>query len=209
MCVKKNKFKKFNINNSKLKKINSKDFYIKKYPQNSNKYTKKYDFITKKIDWKKGAAELLGYGVIMPMIIALIIAILTAGQISSVKQNLAYASYSVGRAAVVSNNVESAKKRADAVMKEMYGDNFIGGTIDSNIQNDYIYKLKNGQTCYEIVAVGANAQWAKGDVIKCTIYERVVPILPFLDNIYSESLAMMIEAGGIYVGGAVDGNADI
>lgn len=138
----------------------------------------------KRISWRSGLSEVISFIIIVPCIVMLIMTILSAYLISTTNQQLLYAAYSVGRAAVVCENRELAENRANAIMAELYGSNYHSGSG----------ALSNGEASYYMEMVGSD-QWTKGTLIRCTVSQHITPSIPFLAKTYSKTLVMMIENG--------------
>lgn len=151
----------------------------------------------KKIKWNEGVSEMLSFAIVVPFVVLLICAILSATQLSIERQRLSYATYSVCRAGVVCENETYAEARTDAMMQELYGDEFIDGGFTMTLGS----KPKNGDTYYKLELVGAGADWKKENMVRCTVYRYVTPIMPFTSGYRSETIVMMIENG---VDSAVD-----
>lgn len=147
----------------------------------------------KKIQWDSGLSEILSFALLVPYIVLMLTAIIAAIHISSVEQKLSYAAYSVCRSAVICENKEYAQDRSAALMKEMYGKKYIQSGFDTKVNTDG--KYNDGDTFYTLELVGDNATWAKGNMIKCTIYQYVDSSVPFTSGFRAETIVMMIENG--------------
>lgn len=145
----------------------------------------------RKIKWDEGVSEMLSFVIVVPFVVLLICSILSAEQISAEKQKLTYAAYVVGRAAVVCENEEYAEARTDAMMQELYGNDF----VDGGFQNS----LKPAQGCsdtyYSLELVGDGTEWQKGNMVKCTVYRYITPLMPFTSGYRESTIVMMIENG--------------
>ena len=134
----------------------------------------------KKINWKNGSGEILGFCAIIPGLFALMLVLIATIQIGITKQKMEYAAYSACRAAAVSSDETVAQAQASGVADEYLGSL---GTINS-VNTD-------------IEVIDANGAWQKGHFVKCTITADVVTIMPALfGNINgqkSTSIIMMIE----------------
>ena len=142
----------------------------------------------------KGLGEILGFCYIVPFIVMLICAIIASAQITLASQRLTFAAYSTCRAAVVAEKEDLAKERGEAILKSLYGTNFnslqfvkesttLGEAYDDNEVNRVIEY------------VGTEAKWIKGDMIKCTVYQKITPLMPFTSGVRAQSVIMMIECG--------------
>lgn len=153
-----------------------------------------------KIKWRSGSGELLGFAIIMPFILMMIIAILSITQESNMKQRMTYATYVVARASSICADQERAVDRADAIMREMYGDKYVGPPaivgegwmgVDSAPAAIASSQQVHGQTvCFMKMM---SEEWRKGDILVITIQQYIEPLMPFSGNFHSQSLAVMIE----------------
>lgn len=142
---------------------------------------------------KSGVGEMLGFAISAPLLLLIMLAIISVMQITLSEQQLAYNAYSVGRAVATSPRQEEAIMRANAVMRNSYGDNFVNG--ESNV---------NGNTWYSISALSENATWKKGEFIEVCVYQYVKPYLPFTEGVRARSIVMMIENQIPFRGGKLD-----
>lgn len=138
----------------------------------------------KRISWRSGLSEVVSFVIIVPCIVMLIMSILSAYLISTTNQQLLYAAYSVGRAAVVCENQDLAENRASAIMDELYGSHY---RSNSGALND-------GEASYSMELIGSD-QWTKGTLLRCTVSQYITPAIPFMAKTYSKTLVMMIENG--------------
>ena len=143
---------------------------------------------------KRGMGEILGFCYIVPFIIMLICAILSSAQITVANQKLVFSAYSAARAAVIAETEPLAKDRAEAVLKELYGNDFTEIEFTKRA-NGIGFSLKDQEVRCTIEYIGEKASWIKGDVIKCTVYQKITPLMPFTSGIRSQSVVMMIEHG--------------
>jgi len=145
----------------------------------------------KKIKWKRGGGEMLGFAICAPLIILLICAILSAGYVSSANQKLTYTAYCVSRAACVSDGPERATLRAEAVFKDIYGDYADGVQFITVTGTPSVPRLDTNHVYAVIQILGP--EWKKGTLIRCTTYEYLNPLVPFAASLHSQSITMMIE----------------
>ena len=144
---------------------------------------------------KRGAGELLGFALMVPFIMMLLCAVLSSAQITVANQQLTYAAYSAGRAAVVAESEDLASERAEAVLDVLYGDRYQGISFTRADADALGLSLGNGEVYCKIQYLGTGASWIKGDVIKCTVYQNLNPIMPFTAGVRAQSVVMMIENG--------------
>jgi len=127
--------------------------------------------------WKQGGGELLGFALTVPVVIFLVCCVVSAFQVAIANQELSYAAYNCGRAAVVSDSYELGSDRA----KDVYG-----AIIEGSGDGSYIpceIELLDGET------------WGKGAYIKCTVRLYVDVLMPFTSGIREQSVVMMVENG--------------
>lgn len=151
----------------------------------------------KRIKWNEGVSEMLSFAIVVPFVVILICAILSSTQLSIEKQRLSYATYSVCRAGVVCENETYAEARTDAVMQELYGDDFIDGGFNATLGSN----PENGDTYYKLELIGTGSEWKKENMARCTVYRYITPVMPFTAGYRTETIVMMIENG---VDSAVD-----
>lgn len=145
----------------------------------------------KNIKWKRGGGEMLGFAICVPLVILLICAILSAGYVSSSNQKLTYTAYCVSRAACVSDSPERATLRAQAVFKEIYGDNADEVKFIYVTDTEAVPRLERNHVYVIIKLLGPS--WKKGTLIRCTAYQYLTPLMPFSASLHSQSITMMIE----------------
>ena len=142
-------------------------------------------------EWKRGSGELLGFAIVVPFVMLLICAILSATQVSSLQQRLTYATYTASRAACVSNNEERAVFRADAVVADMYGSSYTGYKLFRQGETVTVPHLENGQVFLAVQMLAP--EWKKGATLRCTLYQYIVPLIPFSNATHYQSLTVVIE----------------
>ena len=123
---------------------------------------------------------MLGFAIIIPCIMLLIMAIVAATQIANINQALNYCAYNACRTAVVSDNYAAAEQR----VQESYELQF--GTENSR---------QYGYEPVSLELLNSGAPWQKGNFVKCTVRYHVNTIMPFTSGIREYSIVMMIENG--------------
>lgn len=126
---------------------------------------------------KKGGGEILGFAVVLPMIVFCVIMITSIVQLSVIQEHLEYTVYSASRAAVVSDDMETAVKRAEEVAKSCFEE---AGYDPDDVSVEM--KLDN-----------AEQGWCKGNFLTCKVTVYVDLLAPFTDGDRSASIVMMIE----------------
>ena len=134
--------------------------------------------LLQKINWKKGSGEIIGFGIVMPMLVLLFCGIISAAQLSMANETLQYSAYSSCRAAVVTADESLALTRAETVAKEIVSQN---GTIDTSTLDVKLTLMD--------VAYG----WKKGNFVQCDVTVYVDTMMPFTSRTRTASIIMMIE----------------
>lgn len=138
--------------------------------------------LNKRDFWRKGSGEFLGFAIITPLILMLLMFVVSSAQIGTINQDLSYLAYNCCRAAVVSETQDVGVARAKEVFEYKYD-------IDEiTAQHNYV-------PC-EIEIIDGNG-WQKGTMIKCTVRLYVDTLMPFTSGIREQSITMMIENGDL------------
>lgn len=133
----------------------------------------------RRIDWKRGSGEIVGFAMILPAITFVFCAIVAVAQVGLIKQKLEYTAYTAGRACVVSETRERAEKRAGSITKESLRKTG-GGLRDDSIR----CKLK---------ILDEKKKWEKGKFVQVTVSAYVKSIMPFTSGRRSARIVMMVE----------------
>ncbi len=126
----------------------------------------------KRISWKSGAGELLGFAIVAPILTFVLLYIITVFQVAYCEQRLIYSSYMAGRKAVVSFSKEEALEAMNDEIARIYGSEASSVTCSIGIDE---------------------SSWIKGNVTLITVSQNLVPVLPLGKGIHSRSIGMMIE----------------
>lgn len=124
----------------------------------------------KKINFKRGAGEMIEMAVTLPMLLVLVFLLISLFQISKCEQRLIYASYFCGRTAAISFDAETARHNVEDVLKDINADG-------SNI--DYTMDVRGS--------------WIKGNFVVITVHEDINTVLGFGSGLHNRKVAMMIE----------------
>lgn len=124
----------------------------------------------KKFNFKKGAGELIGMAITLPLLIVLILLVLNIFQISRCEQRLIYASYFCGRSAAVSFDLDTAKENVDNVCNDLRAE---GDDIKCELQ--------------------VSGNWIKGNFVVVTVSQELNPVLGIGKGQHTRRIAMMIE----------------
>lgn len=127
--------------------------------------------MVKKIHWKKGMGEMLGFAIVAPILLFVILYIVSVFQIASAEQQLIFASYKAGRSAVISFCKDDALQAMDKTLSEIYPDD---ASISFDISID-------------------ESSWYKGNVTLITVSQDLNTILPFGSGTRTRTIGMMIE----------------
>ena len=139
----------------------------------------------KKINWKNGFGEYLGFAIVAPILFGLIFFMITVYQVTVAEEKLIYAAYMCGRQAVISRNVAEATDAGKSMLDIIYSDSStdaIGGIIVPGV-GTATFKIENS----------SSVNWVKGNVIVVSVTQDLNPILPFAGGQRTRQLAMMIE----------------
>ena len=134
----------------------------------------------KNFRWRKGNGELIGFAVVVPLILMLIISMYAFQIYATHSQQLCVAAYAVGRAAVVSDDPGNGYKRAEVVLKSICSGNVT--TSASSTAGDVWFTISYPEG------------WKIGSIAEIAVYEHMGGIFPFPERDLSWKLAMMIEA---------------
>ena len=124
----------------------------------------------KKINFKRGAGEMIEMAVTLPMLLVLVFLLISLFQISKCEKRLIYASYFCGRTAAISFDAETARHNVEDVLKDINADG-------SNI--DYTMDVRGS--------------WIKGNFVVITVHEDINTVLGFGAGLHNRTVAMMIE----------------
>lgn len=130
--------------------------------------------------WRKGGGELLGFAIIIPCIMLLIMAIVASTQIANINQALNYCAYNTCRTAVVSDNYAAAEQRVQESYELQFG------------SENY---RKYGYEPVTLELIDSSLPWQKGNFVRCTVRYHINTIMPFTSGVREYSIVMMIENG--------------
>ena len=129
---------------------------------------------------KRGNGELLGFSILLPLFVWLILLMVSIAQIGLAKEKLEYTTYSASRAAVVSEDYASALNNANVVATEtLEGASYTDVTTDISMSG---------------VSDPTTALWVKGVYIKVTVSCKVKTIMPISNgSVHESSIYVMVE----------------
>lgn len=133
--------------------------------------------IIRKIKWRKGGGELLGFAVILPAMLFVFCALIMAAQLGIARQSIEYTTYSAARAAVICENQAQAQDAAELIVEDMIYD------IPGAVPNSASVNIRNYM----------GSTWKKGGLIKCTVTVKVNTIAPWPASKVVADITMMIE----------------
>ena len=131
--------------------------------------------------WKRGSGELIGFVCLLPLIMLLLCAMISAAHIGFVNQQLNYTAYNSCRSAVVSDTFAIAETRAMQV-------------YNSNMGTENADKYGYESCTLEIIS---GSSWGKGVYVKCTVRYYVDTFMPFTSGVREQSIVMMVENGDV------------
>lgn len=132
----------------------------------------------KKINWKKGGGEILGFGIVMPMLVILFCGIISSAQLAMANETLQYAAYSSCRAAVVSSTQDIALERAETVAREIISQSSVADIDTLDVK---------------LTLMDSTMDWKKGSFVRCDITVYIDTMMPFTSRNRTSSIIMMIE----------------
>ena len=136
----------------------------------------------KKVDWKKGSGEFIGFTiscVFLSLFLALIIGVTILNNTGEVMEN---AVSEIGREIVVCESLEEARSQAQSMAEQVLGpyDSIRAETIEADV--DY--------------APGSDTEWKKGNFIKVFLSAELVSSSPATSGVKEVSAMLMIEKNG-------------
>ncbi len=134
--------------------------------------------IFKKINWKKGGGEIIGFGIVMPMLVILFCGIISSAQLAMANETLQYAAYSSCRAAVVSSTQDVALERAETVAREIISQSSVADIDTLDVK---------------LTLMDSTMDWKKGSFVRCDITVYIDTMMPFTSRNRTSSIIMMIE----------------
>ena len=125
--------------------------------------------------FKKGSGELVSFVMVLPVLCLIIMFMATLIQVTIARQKLEYATYSICRAAVITDDYYIAMNNAEFVAEEN------GGFSIS------FYKYDGGELL-------DRDDWVKGSFVSLKVTEKIEPLFPmFFGDTYYSIVVMMIE----------------
>jgi Flp pilus assembly protein TadG len=137
----------------------------------------------KKVSWKRGNGELLGFTICLPLLMFMFCGLIMATQLGLAKQSLEYAAYSAARAAVVQESFAQAQNAADL----MAADAAVGTFGVKNVTAEL--EVVSGRLDY----AAGSVRWEKGSLLKTVVRVDINTIAPFPDSELSTEITMMVE----------------
>jgi hypothetical protein len=140
--------------------------------------------------------EIVGFILMLPIIVSIIIVIMGASQIGICNQKLTTLAYNACRAAIVSDNYDDALENARLVYKSNMTPNL---PQNEYLKLEIIKDMNNGNpVVYDdattrIGRVNGQDIWLKGKYVKCTVRYKLDTVLPFTSGVRERSIIMMIE----------------
>jgi ABC-type Na+ efflux pump permease subunit len=128
--------------------------------------------------------EILGFAIILPMILTVIIVCISTAQIGTFNEKLTTVAYNSCRAAVVCETSTKALKEA----KTVYKHNLTPNTTE--YVKLEILKDEEGNTYGNPLDA---EEWVKGNYVRCTVYYKLDTLMPYTSGVRTASIVMMIE----------------
>ena len=127
----------------------------------------------KRINIKKGAGEAIGFAVVIPFILFILLFILNVFQVALCEEKLIYAAYKLGRQAVISY---SEPEKSDQAMNDV-----VSSIFNDTSKVDWNIRIRNG--------VG----WVKGNMLQIEVTYDFKGAIGFQNGKHTRTIAMMIE----------------
>lgn len=141
----------------------------------------------RKINWKKGSSELIGFAMVIPLLAILMFTIINIMQLGLVRQTLEYTTYMSARAAVVCEDYDTALTQAETTARMTLANSTYGVDPD---QVQIHLELVGGTSSTN----GSGITWEKGALLKVQV---MVPINQLMDALtsgtMSSTLYIMVE----------------
>ena len=127
----------------------------------------------KRISWRKGSGEALGFLSLLPVIFLLIIGIISIVKLTSLRQKMEYTAYVACRAAALSNTKPAAEENARKVAEielagysDIYDVDLLDVKIDAVSKGSFPVSFVS---CYDSRSRKTNKTWNKGKFVKCVL----------------------------------------
>lgn len=134
----------------------------------------------KKINFRNGNGEMLGFAVCIPILVIMIIGVLAISTFSIRSQQLTVSTYAAGRSAAVSQTKEIGMNRAKAVLENTYMQTLSESTEPGSVWM-YLTSEKD--------------DWNTGDLFTIEVHQVFPKLTPFEQQDQVCRLTMMIEGG--------------
>jgi len=145
----------------------------------------------KKIDWRKGGAELIGIGLAMPVLCLLLIMIVGIMQAGVMRQSLEYTTYMAARAAVTCETASEAQAQATTTALMTIANSSFGIEVDAVRVS---LQLVGGTTAASSAQSSLDGiGWEKGALVKCQISVPFRSLISFRDETMTSIIYMMVE----------------
>lgn len=140
-----------------------------------------------KINWRKGSGELIGFAIVLPLLMILIMGIVGVAQLGLTRMALEQAAYIGCRAGVVRSDAESAQYAAENAVKMRLGQAAFG------IEQDDIEVALTPVAGITDTSTTTTPEWVKGTMVEMVVTVKVTTFLPLLPDTMQTSINMMVE----------------
>lgn len=134
----------------------------------------------KKVDFKNGNGEMIGFAVCSAIFLLLIVGMLAISTFSIRAQQLTVSTYAAGRSAAVSQTKEIGVARAKAVLENTYMQ-----TLAESDEPGSVWMYLSSE----------NDSWNTGDFFTIEVHQVFPRLVPFEQHDQICRLTMMIEGG--------------
>lgn len=139
---------------------------------------------SKRINWKKGSAELIGFALVLPVLCALIMISLGIIQTGVMRQSIEYATYMSARSAVTCDTYSKAQEQAKSTAIAN-----LSSSAKTADQAKVTVTLVGGTSS----TTGSGITWEKGALAKVTITLPFKSIIDLKEHTMTSTMYMMVE----------------
>lgn len=141
----------------------------------------------KKINWKKGSAEIIGFVIVLPAMMLILMGLIGVAQLGLARNALEQAAYIGCRAAVVREDKESAQNAAEnAVRMRLEQGTFGLSSDDIVVTLEPVAGITDTET-------GNTPKWVKGSMVDMSVEVKINTFLPFFPDTMQTHICMMVE----------------
>lgn len=136
----------------------------------------------KKINWRKGTGEFIGFTIASIGLVTFLIMIISVSLLDHTSEMMENAVSEIGRQVVTCDSIEEAREDAQIIAEYVLEGN--STVVDGSVEADVEY------------SVGADAQWQKGNYITVYLSAELDNMFPSTSGTKEVSAILMIENSG-------------